>query len=220
MNNYMANASMKQRDLIILNNYGATHVINNTIENCDNPGFGFMSFYYNSLVNITDLTLRNNIGSSVQSSFSFIRLNLATGGSAKFNQIKTEGNQMSYFGLISSEFPLKEFNLENSKFNSDILRRNSYNYIDTGTIQSFTMKNVHFSGIKYASDRVVDSYLLTIPSIDLENAYNSTISNLTVDTTDVQIMQFSGFKSIPSNSVYFNINDVTVQDCTYCKLFT
>jgi hypothetical protein len=65
-----------------------------------------IGFFDNTLLNITDMTVRNVKGSEIDSAYKTIRLSLAEGATAVFSQLNITNNRINYNGVLHSYYPL------------------------------------------------------------------------------------------------------------------
>jgi hypothetical protein len=201
-------------DVLKVENFGISYMRNNTFDYCDHVGFSYLSVENMKEAYIENLNFTAHPNSYLKGGNSIIRLLMAEGGLANINNMIVEGNGMKSVELIHNPGNMKEVTITNSVFKNAVFDSDTV-FINSGYVGSFNLDNIQFLNMKYSQSLYTNSYILSIPTIDLSNNQNSTIKNVTAEDSSISFLAFHKFVGSTTASSYFTISDVSISNNVY-----
>ena len=91
---------------------------------------------------------------------------------------------------------------------------NNNRMLSTGEFNSITMNNITFINTfdQYSTDS--ENYMLIIDIVNLNNAINSTITDIYVKTSRVNFYKIKNVNGLTLNPIYITFQNITYRDCS------
>jgi hypothetical protein len=129
---------------------------------------------------------------------------MAVGSSLFVDNVNIQGKQANSLKLIDNKSFLREIRIENSTFNG-INFISDQKFIDFGSVSSFIVQNCTFSDIKYSENLFSNTFLISIPSLDLTQNLHSAMIKIQITNTTVSLFEFRKFSGVPTQPSHLNI---------------
>ena len=125
-----------------------------------------------------------------------------------FYQNSNIGVQSGLFiiGIIDS------LTITNSAF-SNLKVGTSNSILSTGELKSLTISNVTFADIDSESPDDQSNYMISVDTINLDNATDSSIDNITIQNSQTGFIKFDTITGNNTIKKYFSITGITYRDC-------
>ncbi|CAI2379456.1 unnamed protein product [Moneuplotes crassus] len=189
-------------------------LIENVIfKDCDEFTFATINLLEADSLTIKNLTHQNvsGIGSSFER---YVRIKMNSGGivdlkSVNFLNCDIKLRPAVYLEGAVAKLQLKHSNFENVKVGT------SNSIIVAQDVSTLEFENCTFTSITSSIPNDEDNLIFNIQNLDLDSAENSTISVITVRSSQISFLSFNSIQGILSSAVHIGFSSLTFEDCAF-----
>ena len=209
-NNTISNVSTQQ-GVITLSTMSSVTLSNSVFYNSSD--FGHNLYHFSNVQNVTvqDISLQNitATGASTDYVFLFDIINKGTVSidTVYMNNVNIGLQAGFYFNGLMSKISYTNMYFIN------VYIGNNNRMLSTGEFNSITINNITFVDTfdQYSTDS--NNYMLIFDAVNLNNAINSTITDIYVKTSRVNFYKMENVAGSTLNPIYMTFKNITYQDC-------
>lgn len=181
-------------------------VENELFENSEDFGFDTYAFLFVDNVIMRNITT-SNLTSTGSSSEYFIYLYVNDGATVYLDEIFYKnchiGKQAGFYidGLTTS------LTIKNSIFQNLTLGTENH-LISTGEFNTLYISNLTFYGVNIETTNDLDNFMIKVDAINLNNASNSEISDITISNSDVSFLSFNLITGEAATPINFTLSGI------------
>ena len=208
-NNTITNVSTQQGIISMSKMKTATLVDSNFYNSSD---FGHSLYYFSNVQNVTvqSIIIQNVFATGGSNDYIFL-FNIVSNGTVSIESVSMYNVSIGVQAGFYFNGVLSKISYKNMYF-SQVYIGNKNRMMSTGQFNSIEMKNITFVDIydEYSSDD--NNFMLVIDLIDLNKAFNSSIEDIYIQTSEVSFLQTQSIVGSTSIPIYLNIQNITYKD--------
>ena len=209
-NNIFTNVSSKNG--AVFSDYSQNIIVENEIYR-DSENFGFSTYSFFFAVNVTFINFTNsNLNGTGTSDNHYIYLSMLSGSQVNLNQIFYENSNIGVQSGLSIVGTIDSLTITDSVF-SNLTIGTSNSLLSTGKIRSLLISNITFININSVTPDDQNNFMINVDSINLDNASNSSIGNITVLNSQTSFVKFDTITGNNATTKYFEITGIRYKDC-------
>ena len=210
-NNTISNVSTQQ-GVITLSTMSSVTLSNSVFYNSSD--FGHSLYHFSNVQNVTvqNISLQNITATGASTDYVFL-FDVINNGTISIDTVYMNnvniGLQTGFYfnGLLS------KISYTNMYFTYVYIGNNN-RMLSTGEFNSITMSNITFIDTfdQYSTDS--ENYMLIFDAVNLNNAINSTITDIYVKTSRVNFYKIENVNGLTLNPLYITFQNITYKDCS------
>ena len=189
-------------------------VIQNTVyQNWDNFGFDTFLLLQSNTIKLTNLTFRNVNGTGSSTEY-YVSMKLNSGGTATLDNVKFYDWNLKEKAGLRFEGSVSNLSITNSEFsNVDVGNANAI--ILAQDVSTLAFSNCTFMNVEQSTSDDESMKMVNFQNFNLNSASNSSISNITIESSKISFLEFASISGTPNQPVELQISQIVYQNCNY-----
>lgn len=188
---------------------------NEVFQDSTNFGIFAYSYFYTNAATIRNMTIRNsNATASSNDYFVYLSINNEATVSLDYFNFRDckVGKQKGFAinGIIS------KLSISNSYF-SDLTIGTGNTLLSTGEFRTISISNVTFFNIHDETTEDENNFMISVDEINLNNALDSLIQDVTVESSSIGFLKFGLISGTPSEQIEFLLSGITYKNWEFSQ---
>ena len=186
---------------------------NESFENSTDFGIGTYAYTEIEHVVIRNITHKNVNGTGTNLQY-YIYISIINNGDVSVDGMYFINWNLGYQAGFNVFGIMNKLSISNVAMTSSTIG-NQNALINTGSFSTLTISNCTFNGIGNGTPNDQDNYMIYVGSINLDSANNSTIKNMTIENSEIGLINFSSLSGTSSNNISFILSGVTYKNSNF-----